>query len=54
MNQNLKNGKNKLILGPILINFSPNLVRNFFLADLTSTRCYTLLKAIRVYNFKEN
>ena len=33
--------------------FDPNLDHKIFFEDFTSTRCYTLLHAIIVYNFKE-
>ena len=44
----------KLILGLILACFSPSLVPKKFLLGFTSTRCYTWLQAITVYNSKEN
>ena len=44
-----------LVLGPILACFAPNLVPEiFFLEGFTSARCYTLLQAIIISNFKEN
>ena len=44
----------KLILGLILACFGPNLAPNFFFEGFTSTRYYTFLEAIIVYNFKES
>ena len=54
MNQTWENGKKNLILGLILACFSPNLDRQIFFVGVTSARCYTLLQAIIVFNFKEN
>ena len=53
MNQTWKNGK-KLILGLILACSCPNLVTKNIFEGFTSTRCYALLQAIIVCNFKEN
>ena len=33
--------------------FDPDLVLNIFFVSITSTRCYALLQAIIVYNFKK-
>ena len=44
----------KLISGLILARFWPNLVPKDFFVGFISTRCYTLLEAITVCNFKEN
>ena len=43
-----------LVLGPILARFAPNLVPEIFFEGFTSARCYTLLQAIIISNFKEN
>ena len=43
-----------LDLGLILAHFGPNLVPKIFFVGFTSTRCYVLLQAIIVSNFKEN
>ena len=44
----------KLISGLVLARFDPKLVPQIFFVGFTSTRCYTLLQAITVCNFKEN
>ena len=51
---NWENGKKKLILGLILTRFGPNVVPKNLFVGFTSTRCYALLQAIIVCNFKEN
>ena len=43
-----------LVFGPILAPSTQIWTTKFFFEDFTSTRCYTLLQAIIVYNFKEN
>ena len=44
----------KLILGLVLACFDPKFVPQNFFVGFTSTRCYTLLQAITLCNFKEN
>ena len=43
-----------LVWDLILTHFGPNLVPKIFFVDFTSTRCYTLSKAIIVCNSNEN
>ena len=43
-----------LILGLMLTHLGPNLVPKYFFVGFNSARCYTLLQAITVCNFKEN
>ena len=43
-----------LVWDLILNRFGPNLVPKIFFVDFTSTRCYTLSKAIIVCNSNEN
>ena len=54
MNRIEKMVKKKLILGLILTRFGPNVVPKNLFVGFTSTRCYALLQAIIVCNFKEN
>ena len=54
MNKTWENGwkpRFGLDFGPFWIKFGPP---NFFFVGFTSTRCYVLLQAIIVSNFKEN
>ena len=53
MNKTRKNNK-KPNLGPDFGLFGPYLVPKIFFAGFTSSKCYTLLQAIIVCNFKEN
>ena len=53
MNQTWENGK-KPNFGPDVGPFCPKFGPLNFFAGFTSTRCYTLLKAIIVGNFKGN
>ena len=51
INQTWENGKKNLVSGPMLAHiWVPKIV----FVDFTSTRCYKLLQAIIVRNFKEN
>ena len=54
MNQTWKNDKKtpsfRLDFGP----FNPNLDPEIFFVDFSSTRCYALLQAMIICNFKEN
>ena len=43
-----------LVLDPTLARFGPNLILKIRFVRFTSTRCYKLLQAIVVRNFKEN
>ena len=43
-----------LVLGLILTPLAQIWAQKSFLVDFTSARCYTLLQAIIVCNFKEN
>ena len=54
MNETWENDKKTLILGFILVRFSPNLVSKIFFVGFISSRYYTLLQAIIICNFKEN
>ena len=53
MNQTWEMGKN-LISGPILACLAQIWASKNFFVGFTSTNCYTLSKAIIVFNFKEN
>ena len=46
--------KKKTLLELILVQFGQNLVPKKFFVGFTTTRCYKLLQAIIVCNFKEN
>ena len=49
-----KMAKKKLNRGLVLARFNPKLVPKFFFVVFTFTRCYNVLKAMTVCNFKEN
>ena len=53
MNQNWENA-GKPSARSNLLPFGPNLVLKTFFVAFNSTRCYPLLEAITVCNFKEN
>ena len=43
-----------LVSDPILAYFGPNWCPKTFVVGFTSIRCYTLLQAVIVRNYKEN